>query len=216
MTATDAFVKRCADIVGGIMGCIVTGILYIFIAPLICVNSPGPVIFVQERIGRNGKPFRMYKFRTMYPDAEQRKSELLEKNKIGSDKMFKLDDDPRIIGSEKKDRHGRPRGIGNILRKYSIDEFPQFVNVLRGDMSLVGWRPCTPSEWERYELEHRTRASMKPGITGLWQVEGRSTITDFDEVVAMDREYFDNWSFGLDVRIILKTIWVVITGKGAA
>ena len=216
MTATDAFVKRCADIAGGVLGCIVTGILYIFIAPLICVNSPGPVIFVQERIGKNGKPFRMYKFRTMYPDAEQRKSELLEKNKIGSDKMFKLDDDPRIIGSEKKDRHGRPRGIGNILRKYSIDEFPQFVNVLRGDMSLVGWRPCTPSEWERYELEHRTRASMKPGITGLWQVEGRSAITDFDEVVAMDREYFDNWSFGLDVRIILKTIWVVITGKGAA
>ena len=130
--------------------------------------------------------------------------------------MFKMDNDPRIIGSEKKNRHGKSCGIGNILRAFSLDEFPQFLDVLRGDMSLVGWRPCTMEEWENYNMEHRIRASMKPGITGIWQVSGRSNLTDFDEVVRMDREYIENWSIGLDIRILIKTVWVVMTRKGAA
>ena len=129
--------------------------------------------------------------------------------------MFKLDDDPRIIGSEKKDKNGRPRGIGNFIRRTSLDEFPQFFNVLRGDMSLVGWRPATLDEWKKYDLQHRIRASMKPGLTGMWQVSGRSTITDFNEVVRLDREYIENWSTALDIKILVKTVWVVLSRHGA-
>lgn len=208
--------KRAIDIIGSLVGCLITGILYIFVAPLIRFKSPGSVFFTQERIGQNGKPFTMHKFRTMYPDAEDRKPSLMSQNKVKSNMMFKMDDDPRIIGSEKKDRHGKACGIGNILRAYSLDEFPQFLDVLRGDMSLVGWRPCTMEEWENYNMEHRIRASMKPGITGIWQVSGRSNLTDFNEVVKMDREYIENWSIGLDLRILIKTVWVVMTRKGAA
>lgn len=212
----EAIIKRTTDIVIATIGCIITGLLTLVVGPLIYIKSPGPIFFVQERIGKNGKPFRMYKFRTMYPDAEERRVHLMDRNKIKDGMMFKIDDDPRIIGSERKDRKGRPCGIGNIMRKYSIDEFPQFFNVLKGDMSIVGWRPCMPSEWEKYHLKDRIRASMKPGITGLWQVSGRSNIIDFDEVVQMDREYVENWTIGTDIRIILKTIWVVISGRGAA
>ena len=129
--------------------------------------------------------------------------------------MFKLDDDPRILGSEKRKKNGEPGGIGNFIRNTSLDEFPQFYNVLRGEMSLVGWRPCTLDEWEKYELRHRIRASMKPGITGMWQVSGRSEITDFDEVVRLDREYIENWSLALDLKILLKTVVAVINRKGA-
>ena len=129
--------------------------------------------------------------------------------------MFKMDDDPRIIGSEKKDKNGRPKGIGNFIRRTSIDEFPQFINVVMGNMSLVGWRPCTKNEWEQYNLEHRSRAGMKPGITGMWQVSGRSEITDFDEVVKLDQEYIENWSLLLDMKILLKTVCVVVKGQGA-
>lgn len=208
--------KRAIDIVGSLIGIFLTGIIYIFVAPIIHFKSPGSVFFTQERIGQNGKPFMMHKFRTMYPDAEDRKPALMKQNKIESGMMFKMDDDPRIIGCEKKNRKGKPCGIGNILRASSLDEFPQFFDVLRGDMSLVGWRPCTLEEWENYDMEHRIRASMKPGITGIWQVSGRSSVVDFDEVVRMDREYIENWSIGLDLRIILKTVWVVMTRKGAA
>ena len=215
-TYKERFAKRTLDVVGGLIGCALTGILYLFVAPAIYLKSPGPIFFAQERIGRNGKHFMMYKFRTMYPDAEERKAALLNRNKLDSLMMFKMDDDPRIIGSERKDRYGRPKGIGNFLRKHSIDEFPQFYNVLRGDMSLVGWRPCTPAEWNRYRVEHRIRASIKPGITGMWQISGRSNIVDFEEVVRYDSEYFENWTIGLDIRIILKTIWVALSGRGAA
>lgn len=144
-------------------------------------------------------------------DAEERKKELMEKNRVSSGMMFKLDYDPRIIGSEK----GKDRGLGNFIRKYSIDEFPQFYNVLKGDMSLVGTRPPTVDEWERYELHHRARLAIKPGITGLWQVSGRSNITDFDEVVALDRKYIMEWSMGLDIHILLKTTLVVLGKEGA-
>ena len=206
--------KRVMDILGGIIGCVFTLLLTIIIGPMIYFKDPGPIFFKQERIGRNGRPFKMYKFRTMYMDAEERKAELMNQNKMNG-LMFKMDDDPRIIGSEKKDRKGRPNGIGNILRRKSLDEFPQAFNVLIGNMSLVGWRPCTKNEWEQYKLEHRSRAGMKPGITGMWQVSGRSEITDFDEVVKLDQEYIENWSILLDFKILFKTIGVVAKGQGA-
>ena len=208
-------IKRGVDILGGLVGCGITGILCLFLGPAIYLKSPGPIFFAQERIGQNGKKFKMYKFRSMYLDAEEAKAALLEQNKIQDGLMFKLDDDPRIIGSEKKDKNGRPRGIGNFIRRTSLDEFPQFFNVLRGDMSLVGWRPATLDEWKKYDLQHRIRASMKPGLTGMWQVSGRSTITDFNEVVRLDREYIENWSTALDIKILVKTVWVVLSRHGA-
>ena len=214
-TAGQLALKRGMDIMGGLIGCVLTGILFLFIAPAIYSKSPGPIFFTQERVGQNGKTFKMHKFRTMYLDAEERKAELMAQNKIRDGMMFKMDDDPRIIGSEKKDKNGRPIGIGNILRSTSLDEFPQFADVLMGKMSLVGWRPCTLGEWKKYDMRHRIRASMKPGLTGMWQISGRSEITDFDEVVRLDREYIENWSLRLDIIILLKTIWVVLTHKGA-
>jgi lipopolysaccharide/colanic/teichoic acid biosynthesis glycosyltransferase len=215
-SAGEMALKRLADIIGGLIGCIITMIVFIFLAPVIYIKSPGPIFFSQNRVGQNGKTFRMYKFRSMYMDAEKRKQELMAKNKIDSDMMFKMDDDPRIIGSEKKDKHGRPKGIGNFIRKYSIDELPQFYNILKGNMSLVGTRPPTIDEWEKYDLGHRIRMSIKPGLTGLWQVSGRSGITDFEEVVRLDREYIENWNLMLDIKIILKTIVVVFKGSGAS
>ena len=206
--------KRAIDILGGLVGCIFTLLLTIFIGPMIYFKDPGPIFFKQQRIGRNGKPFTIYKFRSMYMDAEERKASLMSQNKMNG-LMFKMDDDPRIIGSEKKGKDGKPKGIGNMLRNKSLDEFPQFLNVLIGNMSLVGWRPCTLNEWKEYGLEHRSRAGMKPGITGMWQVSGRSEITDFDEVVRLDQEYIENWSFLLDIKILLKTVVVVVKGQGA-
>jgi lipopolysaccharide/colanic/teichoic acid biosynthesis glycosyltransferase len=151
----------------------------------------------------------------MYLDAEARKKELAEENGISDDMMFKLKFDPRIIGCKKKEDGSIKKGIGNFIRDMSIDEFPQFFNVLKGDMSLVGTRPPTVDEWERYEPWHRSRLAMKPGITGLWQVSGRSQIRDFDEVVRLDREYIENWSLKLDLQILHRTIWVVLTRHGA-
>lgn len=214
-TAGQMAIKRMVDILGGLVGCLLTGIIYLFAAPAIKSKSPGPVFFTQQRVGQNGKTFTIHKFRTMYLDAEARKAELMKQNKIQDGMMFKMDDDPRIIGSEKKDKNGKPAGIGNFMRRTSLDEFPQFFDILRGKMSLVGWRPCTLEEWEKYDMKHRIRASMKPGLTGMWQVSGRSEITDFDEVVRLDREYIENWSLALDVKILLKTVMVVLARKGA-
>lgn len=210
----DLLYKRLIDIVGAIVGCIMCGILFVFVAPLIYKKSPGPIFFSQIRIGRNGKPFKIYKFRSMYMDAEERKAALLAQSDV-DDVMFKMEDDPRIIGSEKKDKHGKPKGIGNFIRKTSIDEFPQFFNVLKGDMSLVGTRPPTVDEWERYDIQHRARMRVKPGITGLWQVSGRSNIDSMDEVVRLDREYIQNWSLKLDIAILFKTVKVVLLHEGA-
>ena len=140
----------------------------------------------------------------MYTDAEEQKKKLMEQNKIKDGMMFKMDDDPRII-----------KGIGHFIRKTSIDEFPQFLNVLKGDMSMVGTRPPTLDEWEKYSPRHRIRMATKPGLTGMWQVSGRSNITDFDEVVRLDEKYIREWSFGLDIRIIFKTIGNMISGDGA-
>ncbi len=206
--------KRLMDIAGGIVGCLLTVILIVVIGPMIYIKSPGPIFFSQVRIGKNGKKFKIYKFRSMYMDAEERKAELMSQNKMEG-LMFKMDYDPRIIGSEKKDKNGNPKGIGNFIRKTSMDEFPQFWNVLKGDMSLVGTRPPTVDEWEQYELHHRSRMSIKPGITGMWQVSGRSDITDFEEVVKLDTEYIENWSIGLDCRILLKTVSSVLKSEGS-
>lgn len=204
VSTSDLFYKRLLDIVGGIVGCLLTIVLTLIVGPIIFIKSPGPIFFTQIRVGRNGKKFKIYKFRSMYMDAEERKRDLMEQNRVKNGMMFKMEDDPRII-----------KGIGHFIRKYSIDEFPQFFNVLKGDMSLVGTRPPTVDEWEKYELHHRVRLAIKPGITGLWQVSGRSSITDFEEVVKLDERYIEEWSMGKDLRILLKTIVVVCHCNGA-
>lgn len=202
LTISQQFLKRSMDIVFGIIGMIVFAIAFMIVGPLIKFDSEGPVIFIQKRVGKNGRVFDLYKFRSMYKDADEHKAELMDQNESNG-LMFKMENDPRITK------------IGKFLRKHSIDELPQFWNVLKGDMSLVGTRPPTIDEYERYESWHKSRLSMKPGITGLWQVSGRSDIKDFDEVVKLDIQYIDNWSILKDVKIILKTIGYVFSGKGS-
>ena len=208
--------KRIMDIMGGLVGCMLTLVLTVVIGPMIYRKSPGPIFFAQTRVGKNGKLFKMYKFRSMYLDAEARKAELMANNRMGSGGlMFKLDYDPRIIGCEKQPDGTIKKGIGNYIRDWSLDEFPQFWNVLKGDLSLVGTRPPTVDEWERYELHHRARLAIKPGITGLWQVSGRSKITDFEQVVELDKKYIQEWSLGLDIKILLRTVGAVLRKDGS-
>ena len=214
-TTKQAFVKRTMDILGGLVGCLICGVLFLFVAPVLYISSPGPIFFTQERIGKNGKHFKMYKFRSMYMDAEERKKELLAQNRHGGALMFKLDFDPRIIGNKILPDGTRKTGIGQFIRDTSIDEFPQFFNVLKGDMSLVGTRPPLISEFEAYEQHHRARMSVKPGITGMWQVSGRSEITDFEEVVRLDTTYINEWSIGLDIKILLQTVLTVLKREGS-
>lgn len=194
--------KRIMDIVGGMVGCILTIIITIFLTPIIFIESPGPIFFSQIRIGKNGRKFKIYKFRSMYLDAEQRKTELMSQNEM-SGLMFKMTDDPRITK------------VGKFIRKTSLDEFPQFFNVLKGDMSLVGTRPPTLDEFELYEARHKRRLSLKPGLTGMWQVSGRSDIEDFEDVVRLDLKYIDNWSVGLDVKLLIKTVVIVVLTRGS-
>ncbi|MDE6972713.1 MAG: sugar transferase [Lachnospiraceae bacterium] len=195
-------IKRMMDIAGGLVGILITLLFFPFVALAIKLDSPGPVLFSQIRIGRNGRRFKIYKFRSMYMDAEERKKELEKQNEVQG-LMFKMENDPRITK------------VGKFIRKTSIDELPQFFNVLKGDMSLVGTRPPTEDEFEKYNQYYRRRISMTPGLTGLWQVSGRSEIEDFDDVVKYDLKYIDGWSLTLDVKILLKTIGVVLTGKGS-
>ena len=204
VTPRQMFVKRAMDIAGGLVGCLFTGIAAIFLVPAIKIKSPGPAFFSQVRMGKNGRPFKIYKFRSMYMDAEERKKELMKQNNVKDGMMFKMDDDPRII-----------KGVGHFIRKTSLDEFPQFWNILKGDMSLVGTRPPTMDEWEKYELHHRKRLAIKPGLTGMWQVSGRSDITDFEEVVELDTKYISEWCLKLDIEILFKTVMVVFRGSGA-
>lgn len=195
-------IKRLIDILGGLVGCILTVIVGIFIAPAIIIETPGPVFFTQTRVGKNGRRFRIYKFRSMCAEAEKKKAELLAQNEMEG-QMFKITGDPRITR------------VGNFLRKTSLDEFPQFFNVLKGDMSLVGTRPPTEEEFLHYEGRHKRRLALNCGLTGLWQVSGRSDITDFEDVVNLDLKYIDNWSLGMDIKIILKTIYVVLFARGS-
>ena len=215
MSRGEAIAKRIIDIMGGLAGCVLVGILYLWVAPKIKKESPGPVFFKQTRIGRNGRTFKIYKFRSMYLDAEERKKELMEKNNIKDGLMFKMDFDPRVIGNYIDEEGNEHTGIGDLIRRKSIDEFPQFINVLKGDMSLVGTRPPTPDEYEKYELHHKSRLAFPVGVTGMWQVSGRSDIVDFDEVVKLDLEYIENWSLLLDFKIMLQTVGVVLFSKGA-
>jgi exopolysaccharide biosynthesis polyprenyl glycosylphosphotransferase len=197
-------VKRGLDILGAVMGLVISGCLLPVVALLIKLDSPGPVFFVQRRIGKAGREFRIFKFRTMYADAEARKSELLDEN-IHSGPIFKVENDPRITR------------VGRVLRKYSVDECPQFWNVLIGDMSLVGTRPPTPDEVAEYEDHHFRRITMRPGLTGLWQVSGRNSIDTFDDIVALDIQYIRDWNIWLDLRILARTVFVVFfpgTDKG--
>lgn len=213
--AGQLFMKRAFDIIIGLIGCLFTGILCILLGPVIYFQSPGPIFFSQTRVGKNGKPFKIYKFRSMDIDAENKKKELMKENRNKDGMMFKLDYDPRIIGCKQLPNGKVKKGIGNYIRDFSLDEFPQFLNVLLGDMSVVGTRPPTMDEWEKYDLHHRARLATKPGITGMWQVSGRNNITDFEEVVKLDTKYISEWSMKLDLKIVLKTVCVVFKREGA-
>lgn len=214
-SAGDMFLKRVIDIIGGLLGCVVTGIITMIVGPMIYFASPGPIFFSQERVGRNGKKFKIYKFRSMYMDAEKRKKELMEGNRVKDGMMFKLDFDPRVIGNQILPDGTTKHGLGQFIRNTSLDEFPQFLNVLKGEMSIVGTRPPTVDEWEKYRLHHHARMTVKPGITGMWQVNGRSNIMDFEEVVKLDTDYIARWSIGLDLRIVLQTFLVLLKKDGA-
>lgn len=194
-------VKRIMDLTGSIIGLLFTMVLFPFIVLAIKLDSPGPIFFKQTRVGLNGRKFEMCKFRSMYTDAEARKGEFLAKN-MHQGPIFKLANDPRITR------------VGHFLRRTSLDELPQFWNVLKGDMSLVGTRPPTPDEVERYQAWHYRRISIRPGMTGLWQVGGRNRIQDFDKIVEMDLRYISKWSIWLDLKILLKTFWVVWQPSG--
>lgn len=195
-------VKRLMDIIGSLIGCVLTLLITPFVALAIKIDSPGPVFFSQTRIGKNGRRFKIWKFRSMYTDAEARKKELEAQNEIKG-LMFKMEDDPRITK------------VGKFIRKTSIDETPQFFNILVGDMSLVGTRPPTEDEFEQYNGYYRRRMSITPGLTGMWQVSGRSDIQDFEEIVKLDLEYIDNWSLLLDIKILFKTVFIVLGRKGS-
>ena len=203
----NKFLKRSFDIFAGTAGCIVLGILYLIVAPKIKKDG-GKAIFFHSRIGRDLKPFKMYKFRSMYVNAEERLQELLNKDeKLREEfyKNFKLKDDPRITD------------IGHFLRKTSLDEFPQFLNVIKGEMSFVGPRPVVQKELDLYYGAENSKKifTVKPGITGMWQANGRSDIENYDERIALDLYYIRNWSLWLDIIITIKTIKNVISKKGA-
>ncbi|MHB8763924.1 MAG: sugar transferase [Deferrisomatales bacterium] len=200
---TQLLLKRLLDLGGAWVGLALAGLLLPFVALAIKLDSPGPIFFGQKRVGQNGRLFTCYKFRTMYADAEARKHELLAQNEMKG-AIFKIKDDPRITP------------VGRFLRRTSIDELPQFLNVLRGEMSLVGTRPPTPDEVARYEEWHRGRICIKPGLTGMWQTAGRNKVDDFDEICRLDLSYIDNWSLSLDLKLLAKTVGVVLLGAGAS
>ncbi len=202
-TSWEVLAKQAIDIVGATFLLLLFSPVMLVSALAIRFSSSGPIFFRQQRCGLNGRPFTMLKFRSMTTDAEQRKHELEKLNEM-SGPVFKVTNDPRVTP------------IGRLLRKYSIDEFPQLLNVIRGDMSLVGPRPLPVDEVARFDdLAHRRRLSVKPGITCLWQVSGRSDLQDFKEWVRLDLEYIDNWSLMLDIKILCRTVPVVLTGSGA-
>lgn len=201
LNENQRMIKRAMDIAGSLIGLVLTAVLYILLAPLIKLESPGPVLYRQIRVGQNGRRFICYKFRTMFADAEKQRAGLQHLNQMKG-ALFKVNGDPRITK------------VGAVLRKLSLDEFPQFYNVLKGEMSLVGTRPPTEDEVVQYESHHRRRLSIKPGITGLWQVSGRNEIQDFDQVVALDVTYIDHWSLWMDIKIIMKTFGAVFNRTG--
>lgn len=192
--------KRFIDIVGALLGLLVTSILFVPIMLAIRFDTCGPILYTQRRCGLQARPFRILKFRSMVTNAEQQQH-LVENEAAGH--IFKNKNDPRITR------------VGKFLRKTSLDEFPQFLNVLKGDMSLVGTRPPTVDEVEKYSTYHFQRLKVKPGITGEWQVYGRSTVEDFDKIVQMDLNYQRNWSILYDLSLIFRTVAVVFRRQGA-
>ena len=202
VSASGLLYKRILDLVAGFLGFIIFLFLYPIVGLAIKLESPGPVLFKQRRVGLHGRQFDLYKFRSMCIDADSKRKELLVK-KEAPWPTYKTENDPRITK------------VGRFLRKTSLDEFPQFINVLKGEMSLVGTRPPIPAEVKQYADWHRRRIASKPGVTGLWQISGRKEITDFLEVVKLDLQYIDGWRFRKDLAILWKTIWVVLAGKGA-
>jgi exopolysaccharide biosynthesis polyprenyl glycosylphosphotransferase len=194
--------KRIFDIAGSLVGICILLCLYPWLAFAIKISSKGPVFFKQVRVGRNGKRFVIYKFRSMSSDAEQKLKALEEFNQCDG-AVFKMKDDPRVTK------------IGKLMRKLSLDELPQFINVFKGEMSLVGTRPPTPDEVGKYQKWHHRRISIRPGITGLWQVSGRNKITNFDEIVKLDLKYIDSWSIQKDIKIIIKTVLVLFERDSA-
>ncbi|WP_413176016.1 sugar transferase [Anabaena azotica] len=198
--STTSIAKRLIDILGAIVGLIITSVAVVPIAVATLVSDPGPIFYSQLRCGLNGRTFRIWKFRSMVVDADKIKS--LVKNQAKGN-IFKSTDDPRITP------------LGKFLRRTSLDELPQFWNVLKGEMSLVGTRPPTPDEVINYAPHHWERLRVKPGITGEWQTNGRSTITEFETIVRMDLDYQRKWSITYDLMLIVKTIWVVLDRKGA-
>ena len=202
LNETQIFAKRMLDVIGAMFGMIIFGLAFIIVGPLIKLETPGPVIFKQDRVGKNGRIFQVWKFRSMGVDAEAKKAALMADNEM-TGHMFKMSNDPRITK------------IGAFIRKTSIDELPQFYNVLKGDMSLVGTRPPTVNEVNAYEQHHRRRICITPGITGNWQVSGRSDVEDFEEVVRLDSEYIENWSLWSDIKILFKTVYVVFGAIGS-
>ena len=202
LNSYEQFIKRVMDIVIGTIAIIILSPVMIIAAIAIKADSPGPILFKQTRIGQNGRQFKIYKFRSMCVDAEEKKEELLAHNEMDGF-MFKIKDDPRVTK------------VGKFIRKTSIDELPQLFNVLKGEMSLVGTRPPTADEVSRYKRGQWRRISIKPGITGLWQISGRNEIKDFDDVVELDLRYIDNWTLWSDIKILISTIGVLVTKKGA-
>ena len=195
--------KRIMDVSLTLVGLCVIALPLLAVALAIKLTSPGPVFFKQQRVGIHGKRFDMYKFRSMYADAEERLDKLLQYNE-GNEVMFKMKNDPRITR------------IGRFIRKYSLDEFPQLINVLRGEMSLVGPRPPLERELPMYEAWHYARFSTLPGMTGVWQTSGRASIESFDDVVKLDYQYIEDWSLWKDIVLLFKTPLAVLKAKGAS
>ncbi|MNX62623.1 UDP-glucose:undecaprenyl-phosphate glucose-1-phosphate transferase [compost metagenome] len=197
------FFKRTMDVVGALWALVLLAPVLLLVAIAIKLDSPGPVIFRQRRVGLNGREFDMYKFRSMARDAEARKAELMAFNEVKDGPIFKIKQDPRVTR------------VGRFIRRTSLDEFPQFVNVLLGQMSLVGPRPPVPEEVARYTPEQRQRLSVMPGATGLWQVSGRSELSSFRSMLALDLQYIRSWSMWQDILILLKTVKVILRMEGA-
>ena len=194
--------KRVFDVALASLILLITAPLWLAAMVAIKLDTPGPILFRQKRIGRDGIAFTLTKFRTMVVDAEDRKAELLDRNEVDGP-LFKMSDDPRVTR------------VGRLLRKFSIDELPQLIAVFRGEMSMVGPRPALPDEVDQWEPELRDRLRVLPGLTGMWQVSGRSGST-FEQYKRLDLYYVDNWSLVHDLRICARTVGVVLTGRGAA
>lgn len=200
--SVNSRLKRAIDVVGASVGLAITAVLFVPLAIAVQLDNPGPILYSQIRCGVQGRTFRIWKFRSMVQNADGLKEALQSQNQA-SGHIFKIKDDPRITR------------VGKLLRKTSLDEFPQFWNVLMGDMSLVGTRPPSLDEVEKYDRRHWQRLTVKPGITGEWQANGRSSVTDFEDIVQMDLDYQAKWSVLYDLQLIFKTVWVVFNKKGA-